>query len=170
MNEEYEKELSELKEKMVQAELLAEKFPYFKKTILRKKITGTSDCIDFGESYKKLPLDWGIKRIYYDYKKTPNRTITNYREGNPKKHLFNLYFNSYSLFDNDNYYGLEKIKDKVNVFFYDELNTTFYIEDEHIEKFLELANKWYIKASKLAHKERLQIQKEKLEKQLKELD
>ena len=43
-------------------------------------------------------------------------------------------------------FGLEKIKDKVKVFFYDEINSTYYVEDEHIEEFLEEANKWYLKA------------------------
>ena len=146
MIEIYKKELKELKERMEKAEKFANKIPIFKNIIIERKLTGEEDYIDFGRRYKDIYLAWGIKRC--NYISRTNRTITNYDNDNYDVYVFDIYFNTLNLFGDGIYenFGLEKIKDKVKVFFYDEINSTYYVEDEHIEEFLEEANKWYLKA------------------------
>lgn len=146
MIEIYKKELKELKERMEKAEKFANKIPIFKDIIIEKKLTGEERYIDFGHRYKDIYLGWGINRC--NYVSGTNRTITNYDNDNYDVYVFGIYFNSLDLFGDGIYenFGLEKIKDKVKVFFYDEINSTYYVEDEHIEEFLEEANKWYLEA------------------------
>ena len=168
MNKEYEKELKDLKEKMVGAEKLAEKFPCFKDYILKNKLTENNGFLSFGKVYKKLCLNWGIIRMIFD--SNSNVNITNYKGKYSNKRLFKLYFNSLSLYDSNNDYGLDKLAKEDGVFFFDDLNTEFYIEEQYIGQFLDKANDWFIKAVKELKEERLKIRKKELEKELKALE
>ena len=170
MIEIYKKELKELKERMEKAEKFANKIPVFKNIIIERKLTGEEDYIDFGSRYKDICLAWGIKRC--NYISGTNRTISNYDNENYNVYVFSIYFNSLDLFGDGiyNYFGLEKIRDKVKVFFYDEINSTYYVEDEHIEEFLEEVNKWYLEAKKQVTKYRNEQEIKKLKEKLAELE
>lgn len=143
MLEQYEKELKELKEKMLGAEKFAEKVPCFRDFILKNKITGTEGYTDFASYYKKIRFDWGLSRAMYI--SGTNRYITNY-PAEHNKYLFSVYINPLTLFGEHEYFGLERVLEESTVFFFDRLNTTFYVEDEHIEDFLESLNNWYVNA------------------------
>ncbi|HIS62351.1 MAG TPA: hypothetical protein IAC14_08940 [Candidatus Scybalomonas excrementigallinarum] len=170
MIEIYKKELKELKERMEKAEKFANKIPIFKNIIIERKLTGEEGYIDFGSRYKDIYLAWGIKRC--NYASGTNRTITNYDNDDYNVYVFSIYFNSLDLFGDGIYnnFGLEKIKDKVKVFFYDGINSTYYVEDEHIEKFLEEVNKWYLEAKKQVTKYRNEQEIKKLKEKLAELE
>lgn len=170
MIEIYKKELKELKERMEKAEKFANKIPVFKNIIIERKLTGEEDYIDFGSRYKDIYLAWGIKRC--NYISGTNRTISNYDNENYNVYVFSIYFNSLDLFGDGIYnnFGLEKIRDKVKVFFYDEINSTYYVEDEHIEEFLEEVNKWYLEAKKQVIKYRKEQEIKKLKEKLAELE
>lgn len=143
MIQRYEDELKELKKKMLGAEKFAEKVPLFRQFILDNKIDGTEGCVKFASSYKRIYFHWGLHRARF--KSGTCRTITSYK-GEYDKHLFMVYINTLSLYDSHEKFGLEKVLEKSTVFFFDELNTTFYVEDEHIDGFLEALNDWYIEA------------------------
>ena len=141
MIKQYEDELKALKKKMVGAEKFAEKIPVFREFILDNKLDGTEDSVKFANSYKRIYFNWGLHRARF--KSGTNRTITNYFKGDYDKHLFRVYINTLTLYDSYENFGLEKVLEKSTVFFFDEMNTTFYVEDEHIEGFLEALNDWY---------------------------
>lgn len=143
MIQQYKDELKVLKKKMAGAEEFAKKIPLFQQFILDKKLNGTEDSVRFASSYKRIYFHWGLHRARF--KSGSNRTIINYN-GDYDKHLFMVYINTLSLYDSHERFGLEKVLDKSNVFFFDNLNTTFYVEDEHIEGFLEALNDWYVGA------------------------
>lgn len=170
MIEIYKKELKELKERMEKAEKFANKIPIFKDIIIERKLTGEEGFIDFGNRYKDIYLAWGIERC--NYISGTNRTITNYDNDDYNVYVFSIYFNSLDLFGSGIYenFGLEKIKEKVKVFFYDEVNSTYYVEDEHIEQFLEEVNKWYLETKKQVNKYRNEQEIKKLREKLAELE
>ena len=145
MRKEYQEELNKLKEKMEKAKILAERLPIFEEKIIKGKMAYDSEWLNFGDRYKKIPLDWGINRGLY--KDKTSREITNYEYeiGKPyEKFLFSIYVNQLSLFgENDRFEIYEALKD-VKIFFIDKMNTHFYIEDEHIEHFLDTLNDWYL--------------------------
>lgn len=163
MIKQYEDELKALKKKMVGAEKFSEKIPAFRQFILDNKLDGTEDSVKFASSYKRIYFHWGLHRARF--KSGTNRTITNYK-GDYDKHLFMVYINTLTLFDTHEEFGLEDVLEKSTVFFFDDLNTTFYVEDEHIEGFLEALNDWYVDA--IANLEQYKKEEEirKLEEQL----
>lgn len=166
MIKQYQDELKALKEKMVGAEKFAEKIPCFRQFILDNKLDGTEDNAKFASSYKRIYFHWGLHRSRF--KSGTNRTITNY-VGDHDKYLFTVYINTPTLFDTHEKFGLEDVLEKSTVFFFDRLNTTFYVEDDHVEGFLEALNDWYVEA--VAQLKRYKINEEisKLEKQLAKL-
>lgn len=143
MIKQYEKELKELKEKMIRAEAFAEKVPCFRDFILKNKITGTEGHTNFASYYKKISFNWGLSRARYI--SGTNRNVTNYHRKH-NKYLFSVYINPLELFNENEYFGLERVLEESTVFFFDKCNTTFYVEDEHIEGFLEALNNWYVDA------------------------
>ena len=74
------------------------------------------------------------------------------------------------MFDHHEEFDIDKAADNIPIFFYDKANTTFYATDEQITELLEALNKWYVKATKENEKYLKQQKKEKLEKQLKEIE
>ena len=113
MNEQYEEELETLKDKMLKAEKFAERVPCFSKEILSGKITGEEEWIKFGNYYKNLHCAWGINRGLYE--QGTSRSLTNYRGKNYKEHLFNIYINTLTVYDSHEKYGLNEIKDKIDL-------------------------------------------------------
>ena len=160
---EYEDEIERTKEIMLKAQTFAEKLPVFSKQIIEGKITGESYWIDFGKSYKKLYLGWGIKRGYY--KNGGDRQITNCR-ARYDGFYFSIYVNCYSLFDVHQDFGLVEATKKLDVFFFDYMNSTFYVTDENIEPLLETLNEWCIQAFEQLKQYRKKLEIENLEKQL----
>lgn len=154
LNEVYERELDSLRARMLKAMAFAEKVPLFKDHILVNKIAGEEAWTQFGTSYKKIPLRWGINRGLYS--SCSRRTVTNYA-GDYSEYLWNIYINTITLFDVHEEFGLEEVIADLDLFFYDRFNTTFYATDEQIEPLLEALNDWYIAAAgKLAeyHKQK----------------
>ena len=74
-----------------------------------------------------------------------------------------------SLFELNNYYRLKNFLNNVDVFFFDELNTTIYATDDQIEELLEILNVWYIKAKYENDIFHVNKRLEKIEKEKKEL-
>lgn len=148
MNEAYEKELADLKSKMIQAEAFAKTIPCLAKTILDYKATGKEDHLKLGDRYKNIPLTWGISRSYYS--NTSSRYLLNYKSDEPYDlPLFCIYINCYSLFDQqvDNF-GLADVIDSLDLFFWDNLNSTAYAVDSQIEALLNALDGWYVPARK----------------------
>lgn len=166
MIKQYQDELKALKEKMVGAEKFAEKIPCFRQFILDNKLDGTEDSTKFASSYKRIYFHWGLYRSRF--KSGTNRTITNYK-GDYDKYLFRVYINTLTLFNAYEEFGLEDVPEKSTVFFFDGLNTTFYVEDEHVEGFLEALNDWYVEAVAQLKQYNINEEISKLEKQLAKL-
>jgi len=171
MREEYLKELEELKLRMEDAENFAEKLPFFSKTILNDKLTGNEEWIIFGNEYKDIYLGWYINRGLYS--KGSRREVTNFSGKSYTKFLFNIYVNTYSLF-NHHAIRVDEVANNVDVFFYDKLNSTFYATDEQIEPLLDALNDWYKKAKeenrKLLAEKRKKEATDKLKEAQEEID
>ena len=168
MRKAYEQELVELRLKMEKAEKFAKKIPCFEEKIIQNKYTGEEEYIPFGERYKGIHLNWGINRCRFI--SGTNRTITNYNKTPYSEYLFCMYFNTLTLYDSHNKHDLEKIADKVNVYFYDGLNSTFYVKDEYIEEFLDKASEWYKEAREKEIKMREEKRIFELKKELENLE
>lgn len=161
---EFQKELNDLKSKMLKAQKFAEKLQIFSRTILEYKFSGGEHWLEFGKNYKSIYLAWGIRRGFFD--SNSDRRISNCKADH-QEYLFSIYINSLSLFDTHHNFGLYEALKGVDIFFSDVLNTTFYVKDEHIEHFLNTLNDWYLDARKQNVFLREQERIEKAEKELK---
>lgn len=141
-NKKYLAELADLKYQMIKAEEFANYLPCFKDIILERKYCKESTSLDFGDRYKGVPFPWRIKR--HSYAGRANN-ISNYK-GECDCHLFNIYINTLSLFDSHHKFNLYDFVKEVDCFHIDRVNTTFYLQDHHIEKFLDCIVKWYNQA------------------------
>ena len=131
---------------MEEAEEFAKKFPVFAKQILENKYTGNEDWINFGSTYKKIYFKWDIRRGLYKTG-TPGN-VSNYRGKSYTKFLFCLYVNTYSLFDHHYSFDLDRVAEKIDLFHYDNFNSTFYATDEQVIPLLDKLSNWYVKAQK----------------------
>lgn len=166
MLEMYEKELAELKARMEKAELFAEKIPAFRDVILTKKFTEKERCLHFGERYKDMYLGWGINRYLFG---KGYSQITNYRgPAHRRIYLFEIYFNTLAMYDSYEEYGLDGLSE--HAFFYDKSNSTFYVRDEDITRFLDAANEWFLAASSQAKQAARQEEIESAKARLKALE
>jgi hypothetical protein len=149
---EYEKKLKEFKEKLIKAQQFAKKLPCFSDFIIKNIIT-ESPYNQFGFQYKTLKLDWQLTRNEYDTK--TGRTIPN-KEGEygPIK-LTRIYINAISLFG----YGTT-IQAPLNIecYFFDSVNSTYYITDKELEYVLNSLVKWH-KDSIVQNKKDQQLKK-----------
>ncbi len=170
-NKDYLNKIIKMSNRMIKAEEFAERLPLFRYEILSAQINADDDWITFGERYKDTPLAWGIRRGFYKGK--TNRTVSNYEyetgDDNYSEYLFSIYINTVNLFGDHFKNNLEFCTDLSKVFFFDKVNSTFYVKDENIEQVLDDINEWYLK-SKIDYKNHI-TQKEikKLEKQLENL-
>lgn len=139
----------------------SKKIPLFEKRIIDNNIV-EDDSVWFGDSYKDLYLSWGINRW-----KCSQKNMTNY-EGDFEGYLFVIYVNTLSLYDSHNKYDLHELSKLA--YYYDAVNSTFYVEDEKIELFLDSLNEWYLKARDKAHDDSKIKEIEKLKQKLQELE
>lgn len=165
LREEYKQELTELENKMIEAQKFAERFPAFADRILEykftKEFTGEID-----NKYKGIYFAWGIKRWFYREKSN----ITNYRGDFDPQYLWVIYINEINLFGDDyTNTGIEEVKNSIDLFFYDNLNCTFYATDEQIMPLLEALAEWYQKAKPINDEFRKDEKKRKLLAQLEQL-
>jgi hypothetical protein len=168
MREGYKKELAELKKKMEKAELFAAKFPFLEKAIIEHKWTGEETHSKLTDTYKDMYFGWGLYRTFYTYESS-KENITNYRGEPYQGYLNHVYINTLSQYDCHENFGIEDICKKVPVFFFDYLNTRFYVEDAHLESFLNELNSWYLSAKEQAVIFKKESKRQQLEKQLAEL-
>lgn len=163
---EYKKELKDLENKMLWAQEFADMFPYFKKEILSRKLTKEFTG-NISNRYEKLYLNWGINRRFHE---TAN-SITNYSGELTPQYLWSIYINEYALFgDSYNECDLPNPQDGIDFFFFDNLNSTFYVTDEQLMSLLNSLNDWYIKALEIYKRNIIALKRKELEKQMAALD
>lgn len=155
LREEYRKEIKELERKMLDAQKFAEKYPIWEDQILENKYTSEFTG-QIANSHKGLYLGWGICRHFY---RTSDQ-LTNYRGDLNPQYLWYVYINQVSIFG-DNYAdsGLYDIHRKVDVFFFDHLNTSFYATDDQIIALLDELADWYAKAKPINDEYRKELKK-----------
>ena len=146
MNDEYKKELADLRYKMQKAEGFAKKLPIFSEEILKRKLSEDESWIKFGDRYKGLYCAWGINRGLYE--QGTNREATNYKGKPYKEYLFSIYINTLSQYNSHESFDLGEIQENTPLFFYDCLNSTFYATDDQIEGLLDALCEWYENAKK----------------------
>ena len=143
MRTEYELQLKQLKEKMEKAEAFALRCPIFSEKILDEIITGEETWKKYANTYKSVRTYDGVIRGHYSSSTT--RNILNYK-GEYDIYCWRIYINTLGEYDSNNDYGLDEICKNTPLYFYDNLNSTFYCTDEQIEKLLEALDKWKINA------------------------
>lgn len=167
MIEQYEQELKALKAKMDGAEAFAKKLPLFEDKIIRNKMQEDDDFLMFGEHYKSTPLKFGIRRGKFANGTLREMTNCNLKYDGP---YFWIYLNTYSMFNNNEDYDMRDLVNKADIFFFDHLNSTFYVEDKNIEKFLDAVNVWYLEASEEHRKQTKQKEIAELRLKLEKLE
>lgn len=163
---EYEKELEDLRIKMLDAQKFAEMFPCFSEKILKNK-WGNRTTGKIDDSYGGLYFAWGINRFFYK----DRGNITNYRGDFSPLFLWKVYINELSIFGEvytDT--GIDDIKNTVDLFFYDALNCTFYATDKQIVPLLDALAEWYSKAKVINNEYINERKKSELRKQLQKLE
>jgi len=136
--------LKAYEDKLKKVEEFVNKVPVCSEYIIKNEII-EQRFNNIGDKYKSIYFDWDLQRSVYIKGK---RDITNYRKKHKDLTLTKIYLNVAILYDRHEKYGLEEIADKV--FFYDKLNTTFYVTDDELENTLEALNNWYIIAKEKA--------------------
>jgi hypothetical protein len=160
----YMEELRVLKEKMLNAQKFAERFPAFSEKILANKFTHEFTG-QIADSYKGLYFGWGIKRWFYREK----QNIINFHGCLEPQYLWNIYINQVSLFDQYRDTGLYDIARSIDLFFFDHLNTTFYATDDQLIPLLDALADWYGKAKLINEEHRKEEKRRKLLEQLEAL-
>lgn len=161
---EYRQELADLENKMLDAQMFAEKFPVFADKILSGKFTKEFTG-EISSNYKGMYFGWGIKRWLY----TDKKNITNYRGDFSPQYLWNIYINQSSLFNDYYWTGLDEVYKTIELFFYDHLNSTFYATDEQLIPTLDAIVEWYEKAKIINDEKRKETKMQDLLKQLEAL-
>ena len=145
MNKECEEKLSTMRAQMEKASAFAEKHPMFAKQILESLITGEEDWVTVAQYYKTVRTYNGVSRGHFA--SGSRRYVINYSKEHDA-YLWTVYINTLTEYDSYRKYGLNEIHQKVPVFFYDNLNSTFYCTDEQIYGLLEALSAWKIEAMK----------------------
>lgn len=166
MLKQYEEELQKLSERMKKAEEFSKVVPLYAEQIIKQKLTGEERWHTYGDSHKKLYFPWGINRGFY--RSGSDRYVSNYR-GKHECYLWSTYINTISLYDSHEKYGLDKIPEAIDIFFFDKLNSTFYCTDKQIEPLLEDLNTWYLQAKQKHAEDSLQDRLNKAEAEAKEI-
>ena len=167
----YIDEIETIKNRMLEAEKFAERLPLFKDYILKNKINNRNNVSQLGEKVLDVYLGQAIR--LYNYSETYLGTPTNYNGKPISIPLIVFYVNKYSMFG-DNFYD-EIIKDlnesvKDLVYFYDSINSKYYIVEENIEEFCNKLSIWYSLALAKNKQFVAQKKKERLLKELKNLE
>ena len=157
--------------RMLEAEKFAERLPLFKDFILKNKINNKNMVAQLGEKVLDVYLGQAIR--LYNYSEIYLGTPTNYNGKPISIPLIVFYVNEYSMFG-DNFYD-EIIKDldesvKDLVYFYDSINGKYYVTEENLEEFCNKLSIWYKLALAKNKQFVTQKKKEKLLKELKNLE
>ena len=168
MREEYKKELKDLKTKMEKAEKFAEKVPLFVERILEYKFSGEESNQEYLSRYKQIYFHWSLYRTFYTTQSEGCKP-TNYKGKDFSHHLFHVYINTLTLYNVNEEFGLYDALKEIDIFYTDHLNTTFYIDDENIEPFLEALNIWYLNACEESKKACAKKSLEDAEKEIEKL-
>ncbi len=168
-HKEYIEELENLKQQMLKSQELAEKFPCFRESILRNKIAENDNHYTIGDRFKKMPLSWGVKVGFYEKPEvsTKIRYMTNFKGTHDAGMYVCIYINTVSLYDSHKKYGLEELAR--DVFYFDIMNSTFYIKPTELCDFMEKLYQWYEFALKEDCRDKKEAKKKALEDQLKAL-
>ena len=163
-----QKELKDLKVQMQLSQDFANEIPILKDIIIKNIFTGLKNE-NFGNRLSNLWLGHDVWRSKYSSMLDKYNKITNYKRNEEyDDYFFSIYINSYTLFN-------ENIKDDLKelnqyCFYYDNLNSTFYVKDSEMEVFIEKLKEWYNKTiTDLKEIKRLQKIKE-LESELSKLN
>ena len=97
------------------------------------------------------------------------RVVTNYTAPHDE-YLFVIYINTMTEYDSHSEFGMRDICNSVDVFFYDYLNSTFYVTDDNIEEFFTAYAKWHKEALKKVREEEKNDKIEELREQLAQLE
>ena len=157
--------------RMLEAEEFAKRLPLFKDFILKNKINNKNMVAQLGEKVLDVYLGQAIR--LYNYSETFKGTPTNYNGKPISIPLVVFYVNKYSMFGDDFYDEIikdldESVKDLV--YFYDSINGKYYIAEENLEEFCNKLSIWYNLALYENRKFVAQKKKEKLLKELKNLE
>ena len=157
--------------RMIEAEEFAKRLPLFKDYILKNKINNKNMVAQLGEKVLDVYLGQAIR--LYNYSEIYLGTPTNYNGKPISIPLIVFYVNEYSMFG-DNFYD-EIIKDldesvKDLVYFYDSINSKYYVTEENLEEFCNKLSIWYKLALAKNKQFVAQKKKEKLLKELKNLE
>lgn len=167
----YIDEMKTLKNKMIEAEKFAERLPLFKDYILKNKISNRNNVSHLGEKVLDVYLGQAIR--LYNYSEIYLGTPTNYNGKPISIPLVVFYINRYSMFGDDFYDNIDKdlnesVKDLV--YFYDSINGKYYVTEENLEEFCNKLSIWYKLALAKNKQFVAQKKKEKLLKELKNLE
>ena len=167
----YIDEMKILKNKMIEAEEFAERLPLFKDYILKNKINNRNNVSHLGEKVLDVYLGQAIR--LYNYSEIYLGSPTNYNGKPIEIPLIVFYINRYSMFGNDFYDNIDKdlnesVKDLV--YFYDSINGKYYVTEENLEEFCSKLSIWYKLALAKNKQFVAQKKKEKLLKELKNLE
>lgn len=167
----YIDEMKTLKNKMIEAEKFAERLPLFKDYILKNKINNRNNVSHLGEKVLDVYLGQAIR--LYNYSEIYLGTPTNYNGKPISIPLVVFYINRYSMFGDDFYDNIDKdlnesVKDLV--YFYDSINGKYYVTEENLEEFCNKLSIWYKLALAKNKQFVAQKKKEKLLKELKNLE
>lgn len=164
----YIDELNALTSRMLEAEEFAERFPLFKNYILKNKITNTGKNVtQLGD--KVLDVYLGQIVYLYNYSKTLKGTPTNYRGEPIEVPLVVFYINRYSMFGDDFYEEIIKeLDESVDdlVYFYDSINSKYYVTEENLEEFCDKLSIWYNNAIEKNKQYYIEQKKIRLQKEL----
>ena len=167
----YIDEIKTIKNKMIEAEKFAERLPLFKDYILKNKINNRNNVSHLGEKVLDVYLGQAIR--LYNYSEIYLGAPTNYNGKPISIPLVVFYINRYSMFGDDFYDNIDKdlnesVKDLV--YFYDSINGKYYVTEENLEEFCSKLSIWYKLALAKNKQFVAQKKKEKLLKELKNLE
>ena len=157
--------------RMLEAEEFAKRLPLFKDFILKNKINNKNMVAQLGEKVLDVYLGQAIR--LYNYSEIYLGTPINYNGKPISIPLIVFCINRYSMFGDDFHDEIikelnESVKDLV--YFYDSINGKYYVTEENLEEFCNKLSIWYNLALYENRKFVAQKKKEKLLKELKNLE
>ena len=153
--------------RMLEAEEFAKRLPLFKDFILKNKINNKNMVAQLGEKVLDVYLGQAIR--LYNYSEIYLGTPTNYNGKPISIPLIVFCINKYLMFGYDFYDGIieeldESVKDLL--YFYDSLNSKYYVTEENLEEFCSKLSIWYNNAIEKNKQYSIEQKKIKLQKEL----
>lgn len=174
MNIKLQEELDSLANKYKRISDFSKRLPLFKDTIIDNKIDPPENyraTRKIVERYKKMPFNWGICVGKYNNDNKPTNCALDIDDD---VELISFYINRINLFsDNASVLafaatGLNEIVKECKPFYFDCLNTTFYLTTCELEGVLDKVVTWYEvvrdKSTELHNQDRIKKLKDELEK------